>query len=832
MTVAISETTKLADINVADPANAYQAGYITVVKDGVKTDIELTADDTVGDLIDELALYGFESIINANGELIIKNTGNSLLQAYVGAGQKSNALELLGIGLDSWVNTNNYASDTVSELKETIATRDTLLSELDCFVNDPDVKLEGEYYIYKDGVKYTAMISSEETLGSFMDTLASFGIQTSLVFDNENDANGIGTTLSIIGNGNSYIARSTSTKNASDVVDLFAGGLTSTYLYSGEQRIDVTSTVAATEDTLLSKFDSPTLKAQGDLSITVDGVTNIVQISSDETFGTFMAKLEALGLDVTLSSEGELVIQSGYKELSINTLGTAGESKILDTLDIEFVNDMGGYVASNAKVDDVQVLVEDKNLSVANYADENTTLDLLSITGGTLTVYRDGQKATITLDPTQKFEKLKDDINDRFSDVVLELGADGYMRIYSTTGAQVDVGSTTDTSNFSAITGVQRDENGEVRSARELYCANSASKITTSGIFRKADVTEGTFKIGDAEFTVNNDTTLSEIISQINASQEANATAYWDSVDAKLVIQSRTTGAALINIEAGTSNFTDVMGLTQSEWTNTDTDGDGKNDLSVTKIDTESQVIGENAKFAINGTYYTSTSNTITSNVSRIKGLTIDLKGVSEGETTITVERDKETVANAVSDIVDAYNELVKNVDTEIAKGGDLDDQFTLRLLRNQIRNMMTGSIITPGVYKNLDSIGITVEKASANNIETANVDMLYFDKEKFLKAFDADRDSLKGLLIGVNETDKGLFGNLDQTLDQALTYSSGYFQTAEKSYNNQISKLTNQIKKAETAAERYRERLEAKFASMDLLISKIQNQYSSFLTG
>ena len=35
-----------------------------------------------------------------------------------------------------------------------------------------------------------------------------------------------------------------------------------------------------------------------------------------------------------------------------------------------------------------------------------------------------------------------------------------------------------------------------------------------------------------------------------------------------------------------------------------------------------------------------------------------------------------------------------------------------------------------------------------------------------------------------------------------------------------------------ETSVERYRERLEAKFASMDLLISKIQNQYSSFLSG
>ena len=64
------------------------------------------------------------------------------------------------------------------------------------------------------------------------------------------------------------------------------------------------------------------------------------------------------------------------------------------------------------------------------------------------------------------------------------------------------------------------------------------------------------------------------------------------------------------------------------------------------------------------------------------------------------------------------------------------------------------------------------------------------------------------------------------------INYTGGYFQTAEKSYSNQISKLTDKIKKAETSVERYRERLEAKFASMDLLISKIQNQYSSFLSG
>lgn len=836
-TASITRDTKLANINVADPANAFQAGYITVVKNGVQKNIELTDDTTVGDLMDELSLYGFESIINSRGELIINATDGSSLKEYTGAGQASNALTLLGIDPNSWIVTNTYNGSPLSVVTsstETVcATRDTLLSDLEYFKNNPSAKLEGEYYIYKDGVKYTAMISSDETLGSFMETLASFGIQTSLINDNIDDGDGIGATLSIIGSGDSYLAKSVNTSKASDVIDIFVGDIASTYKYSGAQAVDVTSVVAATDDTLLSKFDTPTLKAQGDLSVTVDGVTNIVQISADETFGSFKAKLAKLGLEAILSEDGQFVIQSGNKNFSISTLGTANESKLIDTLGLNF-DDMGGFVSSTAVIEDTHEMVETDYLSVANYASEDTTLNLLNITGGSLTIYRDGQKAIVTIDPTKDFNKLKEDIQAHFGEDVDLKFEEGYLTIFSKTeGVKLEIGALSDTSNFTAITGMQTGENGELRSAKDLYCVNTSSKITEAGIFRNGNVTEGSFKIGAAVFTIESNTTLADIISQINASQEANATAYWDSVNAKLVIQSRASGASLINIEAGTSNFTDVMGLTTSEWSDTDSDGDGKKDLVVTKVNTESQVLGENAKFSINGTQYTSTSNTITSSVSKINGLTIDLKGVTneeDGETTITVERDKNTVSNAISDIVDAYNELIKNVDKELSKGGSLDDQFGLKLLRSQIRNLMTGTIMTPGAYKSLSAIGVSIEKASASNISTENIDKLYFDEEKFLKAFDADRDAIKGLLIGTSETDKGIFGTLDETLDKALNYSVGYFQTAQRSYTNQVSKISNQISKAETATDRYRERLEKKFSSMDLLISKIQNQYSSFL--
>jgi len=231
----------------------------------------------------------------------------------------------------------------------------------------------------------------------------------------------------------------------------------------------------------------------------------------------------------------------------------------------------------------------------------------------------------------------------------------------------------------------------------------------------------------------------------------------------------------------------------------------------------------------VNGTYYTSTSNTIGSDVSRIEGLTLNLKNVSEGETTITVERDKESLANAVSDIVDSYNELIKNVDEQLKKGSPLDDQSTLKMIRNQIRTLMTSSFSGGGIFKNLDSIGISLDAANAQDISTANIDMLSFNKDKFLKAFEADRDALKQILVGT-ESNMGIFQKVETVVEQAVSSVTGYFSSAENSYNKQIANLNTKIERAQTTVERYRARLESKFQAMDLLISNIQNQYSSFL--
>lgn len=144
---------------------------------------------------------------------------------------------------------------------------------------------------------------------------------------------------------------------------------------------------------------------------------------------------------------------------------------------------------------------------------------------------------------------------------------EGKLVIYSKDDdVELQAGTTTDTSNLLAVTGLAEDEEGRSVSARALYCVNESSVLTQTGLFRKGDVKEGTFYVGDQMITITNKSTLSDIISQINSSDTANATAYWDSINGRLVIKSRSTGQAFINIEAGTSNFTDIMGYTETEW--------------------------------------------------------------------------------------------------------------------------------------------------------------------------------------------------------------------------------------------------------------------------
>lgn len=465
--------------------------------------------------------------------------------------------------------------------------------------------------------------------------------------------------------------------------------------------------------------------------------------------------------------------------------------------------------------------------SASAVADDSTKLSTLGVTEGSLTVYVNGAKTQIDVEEDDTLSDFKAQL--AAVGINTEVDESGVLKLSAKKeGDNVNVGSTTDTSNFVSLVGLTKNEAGEYLSTNSLFKANTATNLTAEDSGFNEKITAGTFTIGSALFTIDENTTLSSLISQINNSDDAQATAYWDDTTGKLTITSKKEGASYINIEAGTSNFTDVMGLTTTE-----RDADGK--VLSSKMYTEAQELGKNALLTVNGTTITSTSNTVSSDVSRIAGVTLNLKGVTAPDENgaiksakLDVTQDLSGLTEAVKGFVEAYNKAVTKVDEVTANGGVFDGDTSLKSITQTLRNYATGSnTANGGAYKILAQIGISTGKADANDIST-NVSQLEFDEETFKKAMEEDPSSVQAILAG----DNGILTMMENTVEMSLQSSIGFFDVKQTTLNADIKKMEDKISKQNSKIETYKKQLEDKFANMELMISKMQQNYSSFLGG
>ena len=454
-------------------------------------------------------------------------------------------------------------------------------------------------------------------------------------------------------------------------------------------------------------------------------------------------------------------------------------------------------------------------------ADDSTELANLGITEGSFTVYVDGVKGAINIEAGDTLGDLKSQL--AAVGVKAEVAESGELTLSAyEAGKTVNIGATTDSSNLVSLLGLTRQEDGTYASTNSLFKATTATKLTAADAGFNSAITEGTFTIGDATFTIDSNTTISSLISEINNSEDAQATAYWDDATGKLSITSKKEGASYINIEAGTSNFTDVMGLTQTEY-----DADGN--IVSSKMYTEAQELGNNAIFSINGTNMTSTSNTVTSDVSRISGVTLTLNKVStaeDGTLTLKVAQDSSGLVDAVKSFIEAYNNTISKIDEVTANGADLERETSLTSFKNTLRNYANGSNTTNGgIYKLLSDIGISTGKADGTNLST-DTNTLVFDENKFLKALEENPDSVEAILGGEN----GVLVQMENTVEMSLKASVGFFDVKQSTIDSDINKMETKITKQNKKVSTYRAQLEKKFSNMELVIAQMQQNYSSFL--
>ena len=456
---------------------------------------------------------------------------------------------------------------------------------------------------------------------------------------------------------------------------------------------------------------------------------------------------------------------------------------------------------------------------------ENTIFNKLSSGNakeGSFNVFVDGKKHEIEIEEDENLGSIVDKLNN--IDGVNAYIDNGKFYINSQNEEQIVVGSGSDKSNFASVLGLVRDsETGNYASFTSISSVNTSDKLVD--IFD--DSVKGTFTIGDQEFTVDENTTLKSLIGNINSKSESGVNAYWDASAGQLVLKSKTEGAFNINIESGTSKLTDKLGYTSS-----DIDGEGN---YVSNLVQGTQVLGDYAKLNINGTDIISSSNTVTSDISGIDGLTLTLNSVSKENddgviepTTINVAQDSTAVLDAVKSFINAYNKTIETIDNKTAYGESLYGETTLTSLRNNLRRNATSAVDSADL-KVLANIGITTGAAS-NSVDTSGVNKLQIDEEKFKKALNDNPDAVKQLLLGDNKGNAdsgGVLNKLEKITEDSLASSSGYFDMKSKSYNSQISAIESSVKSAQLKVDSYKTRLQKQFNNMEQIIAAVQKSYS-----
>lgn len=441
---------------------------------------------------------------------------------------------------------------------------------------------------------------------------------------------------------------------------------------------------------------------------------------------------------------------------------------------------------------------------------------------GDFNVFVDGKKSTVTIEENDTLNNILSKLNE--IDGITASIDNGKFVINAEEDKDVVIGSSSDESNFASVLGLVKDEEtGNYSSFSSVSAINTSDKLVN--IF--GDDVKGTFTIGNQEFTVDENTTLKSLIGNINSKSDAGVNAYWDASAGQLVLKSKVEGSFNINIEAGTSNLTDALGFTTSQ-----VDGEGN---KISSLVQGSQVLGDYARLNINGTDIISSSNTVTSDISGIEGVTLTLNSVTKENdegvkepATITVSQDADAVLNALKTFVSSYNKAIETIDKNTAHGQSLYGETSLTSLRNTLRRSATAAVENTDL-KVLANIGITTGEAT-NSTDTSGVNKLQIDEEKFKKALNENPDAVKQLLLGDNKglaESGGVLNKLEKITEDSLSSTDGYFTMKAKSYDSQSRSIKTSIDAAQRKVDSYKTRLQKQFNNMEQIIASIQQSYS-----
>jgi flagellar hook-associated protein 2 len=346
------------------------------------------------------------------------------------------------------------------------------------------------------------------------------------------------------------------------------------------------------------------------------------------------------------------------------------------------------------------------------------------------------------------------------------------------------------------------------------------------------------------EISIDSSTTINSLITQLKS---AGVNASFDETNQRFFINSTSTGTAKDFSISGDSDVLSKLGINSS-------DGAVK-------------VAASDASIVLNGAKFTSDTNTFS-----INGLTINVKGTTADDETLTIstDTDYDGIYDMIKDFISEYNDIINDIyqkynadsardydiltddekesmtDDEIETWNDtikaslLRKDTTLQTLMSSITSVMNSSYGTDssGNKRYLFTYGI--ETLGYFEAEEGERYALHIAGDPDDENTSTDDDLLKTALAndpdGTIDFFTSLCKSLYSTLNTAMSatdYSSIYKVYDDKRLQTEYDDYTTKISEAEDKLSTYEDYWYSKFSSMETALSKLQstsNTVSSML--
>jgi flagellar hook-associated protein 2 len=231
--------------------------------------------------------------------------------------------------------------------------------------------------------------------------------------------------------------------------------------------------------------------------------------------------------------------------------------------------------------------------------------------------------------------------------------------------------------------------------------------------------------------------------------------------------------------------------------------------------DTNNHVLtAQNMNASIDGIDYDLSSNKVTMQ----NGLII--KAVSEGTSTITMERDDSAITTSINNLADKYNDLVDLVNSYILGDADnaavISDSSTLKTMMSDIKNILFDSYGLDN-EENMFKYGISFDSSGYMQV----------DDSELSKALTNNYENLKELFVGRAEKE-GIGTRLKTYLDSLDSLDGGLLSTYSDKLTNRLNTLNSDYQTASDKLDDKYNQMSDQFASYTVLITQMENDFSS----